>query len=38
MDGENYNIRFVSTTGTPYREMVEGAKAVSMEVYEQRSK
>jgi len=36
-DGENYNIGFVSVTDTPYREMVESAKAVSAEVYKRRS-
>jgi agarase-like CBM domain-containing protein/glycosyl hydrolase family 42 (putative beta-galactosidase) len=36
-DGENYNIGFVSVTDTPYREMVETAKAVSSEVYERRA-
>ncbi len=37
-DGENYNIGFVSVTDTPYREMVESAKAVSSEVYQRRTK
>jgi agarase len=36
-DGENYDIGFVSVTDTPYREMVEAAKAVSSGVYERRS-
>ena len=36
-DGENYNIGFVSVTDTPYREMVEMAKAVSAEVYKRRT-
>ncbi|MGH9343277.1 MAG: beta-galactosidase [Terriglobia bacterium] len=37
-DGENYNIGFVSVTDTPYREMVESAKAVGVAAYERRSK
>jgi hypothetical protein len=37
LDGENYNIGFVSGTDTPYPEMVDGAKAVHSEVYKRRS-
>lgn len=32
-DGENYNIGFVTTTDTPYPEMVASARAVHREVY-----
>jgi hypothetical protein len=36
-DGENYNIGFVTTTDTPYPEMVAAAKAVHAEVYTRRA-
>ena len=36
VDGENYNIGFVSITDTPYPEMVEAAKAVQSELYVRR--
>jgi len=33
LDGENYNIGFVSVTDTPYPEMVAGARAVNADAY-----
>jgi len=35
-DGENYNIGFVSITDTPYKELVQAARAVHDEVYRRR--
>jgi hypothetical protein len=37
-DGENYNIGFLSTTDTPYPEMVEAARMVHGEIYARRLK
>ncbi|MDH7570372.1 MAG: beta-galactosidase, partial [Armatimonadota bacterium] len=37
LDGENYNIGFVSGTDTPYPEMVAAARAVHAEVYGRRA-
>jgi hypothetical protein len=36
MDGENYNIGFVTVTDTPYTELVEAARGVHGEVYRRR--
>jgi hypothetical protein len=35
-DGENYNIGFVNVVDSPYPELVEAAKKVHAEIYEQR--
>lgn len=35
-DGENYNVGFVSTTDTPYQEMVKAAKEVNGNLYQRR--
>ncbi len=37
LDGENYNIGFVSVTDTPYPEMVDAAKAVASQLYTHRA-
>jgi hypothetical protein len=36
LDGENYNVGFVTVTDTPYPEMVAAAKAVHAEAYSRR--
>ncbi|WP_370980921.1 beta-galactosidase [Agaribacterium sp. ZY112] len=35
-DGENYNVGFVSVTDTPYKDMVDAAKAVHTNMYKRR--
>ena len=37
LDGENYNIGFVTITDTPYPEMVEAAREVHSEMYQRRA-
>ena len=37
LDGENYNIGFVTVTDTPYPEMVQAARAVLGEAYARRA-
>ena len=36
-DGENYNIGFLTVTGTPYPELVAAARAIHHQTYQQRS-
>ena len=38
LDGENYNIGFVTVTDTPYPEMVQAARSVLGEAYARRAK
>ncbi len=37
LDGENYNIGFVSITDTPYPEMIQAARQVHAEIYPRRA-
>lgn len=37
LDGENYNIGFVTVTDTPYPEMVQSARRVLADAYRRRA-